>query len=64
MSHTPLEPHTYLYIYTPLFSGHMSDRYRYPSKYWAVYEKETKLGYFDTGWILSSEYNYKNIPSQ
>ena len=50
MFHTPLEPHSSLSIYPPLFSDHKSDRHRNPLQYQVVYEEEQKLGYCDTGW--------------
>ena len=64
MFHNPLEPHPSSSIYPPLFSGHKSDRHKYPSQDRVVDEEEPKLGYCDTGWSLSSDSISKNSPSQ
>ena len=40
MFHTLLEPHPSSSIYTPLFSGHKSDRHKDPSQDRVVYEEE------------------------
>ena len=62
--HTTLEPHPYLSITPTLFSGRKPDRHRNPSKDQVVYEEEPKLGYYDTGWSLSSKSISNNSPSQ
>ena len=50
--------------FSPLFSGHNSDRHKNPSQDRVVYEEESKLGYFDTVWSLSSDSISNNSPSE
>ena len=64
MFHTPLEPHPSSSIYLPLFPGHIYDRHKDPSRDQVVYEEEPKLGYWETGWSLSSDSVSNNSPSQ
>ena len=64
MFHTPLEPNISSSIYPPLFSVNKSDHYNDTSHDQVVYNKEQKLGYYNTGWIFSLYYNSKNYSYQ